>query len=61
MTQTQANQSKDKIDQIREMYKKALIELSRIQEERNKKINDILKNIDNRQVSLIIKDINSIQ
>lgn len=61
MTQTQISQNKDKIDQIREMYKKALIELSRIQEDRNKKINNILKNIDNRQVSLIIKDINSVQ
>jgi diphthamide biosynthesis methyltransferase len=61
MTQTQTSHNKDKIEQIREMYKKALIEISRLQEERNRKINNILKNIDNRQVSLIIKDINSIQ
>jgi hypothetical protein len=39
------------------VYKKTFVEINKIKEERNKKISNILKNIDNKQIAEVLKDI----
>ena len=49
--------SPDKIDQIRNIYSQALVDIRKTKKERDEKIKEILKSIDTNQITNILKDI----
>lgn len=49
--------SEDKINLIKGIYNKALTEIGKIKEERDKKIQELMKEVDAKQISEILKDI----
>ena len=49
--------SPDKIDQIRNIYSQALVDIRKTKKERDEKIKEILKSIDANQITNILKDI----
>lgn len=49
--------STDKIDQIRNIYSQALVDIRKTKKERDEKIKEILKSIDANQITNILKDI----
>jgi hypothetical protein len=57
MSQKQINSDKSKIEIVKGIYAKALSDINKIKRGRDKKIQALLKTIDNRHMSKILEDI----
>lgn len=61
MIQKKITTNKDKANKIKEIYNKTFAKINKVKEERNEKINNILKEIDNKQIAEVLKDIKNIK
>lgn len=50
---------KDKIDLIKNIYKKALLDINKIKKNRDEGISKILKDVDSRHINKILENINN--
>ena len=48
---------KEKIELIKEIYKQTLADINKIKKDRDEKIREVLKNIDDRQIAKVLEDI----
>lgn len=52
---------KDKIDLIKNIYKKALLDINKIKKNRDEGISKILKDVDSRHINKILENIKNIK
>jgi len=57
MLENKNTADKDKIKLIKEIYRKTLFDIDKIEKERDEKIKELLKTIDGRHINKILKDI----
>lgn len=57
MAQKKTTSNKADVSVIRGIYNQALIDIDRIKKERDKKIKQLLKKIDQKQIENVLKDI----
>ena len=61
MTPQKTDQNTNKIHLIKDIYKQTLIDINNIRKERDKKIKNILKNIDKKHAGKILQDIKQLK
>jgi|GEM_PF-1113934 len=61
MTPKKTDQNTKKINLIKDIYKQTLIDINNVRKERDKKIKDILKNIDKKHAGKILQDIKKLK
>jgi len=61
MIQNQNISDKDKIKLVKDVYNKALEDISKIEKERDKKIKELLKTIDAKHIAKALEDIKGLK
>lgn len=61
MTKSKNVSMKDKIEKIKEIYSRAIIDINKIKKERDDKVKDLMQRIDKKNADKILKDIKNLE